>query len=206
MLSCKYKWQIKLFLLWTAVAISFCGCGFQAEKPAHRDLVQLRKDSRGRIIYRKFDQLIDNYNGSSLATITQYFDTLGRLVSEFGTDHPKYGKQYLYEIFYRDSIKVVNYFRWPYIDTSNLDFIPPSAFVEQKIQIDSATFLKTIIVTKVGIDKNVFVGKYFENFPSKRERDGYVPYLAYTFNMPLRNFIFDEATRLHLKEITIVGN
>lgn len=192
-------------LFWAAAIVLSAGCGFRSERPVHRDKIEVGTDAKGRVVYKKFDQLIDDYSGRGLATVTQYFDTTGRLLSEFGTDHPRLGKQYLYEIFYGDKMKVVNYFRWPRIDSSTLDVIPPAAFEEQKIYIDTASLLKLIRITKISSDHKTFVGRYFETFPAKSTST--VPVVrirSYVFKMPVRNFIFDDKTRLVLKDLTVL--
>ena len=200
------KYPVNAFgLFCTALLLLSAGCGFRAERPVHRDKVEVGTDAKGRIVYKKFDQLIDDYSGRGLASITQYFDTAGRLVSEFGTDHPRLGKQYLYEIFYGDKMRVVNYFRWPRIDSSRLDVIPPAAFEEQKIYIDTASLIKLIRITKISADGKTFTGRYFETFPA---RAGFAMSTArirsYTFKMPVRNFVFDDKTRLVLKDIMVL--
>lgn len=195
-----------LRLFYAPLIVLLAGCGFRSERPVHRDKVEVGTDAKGRLVYKKFDQLIDDYSGRGLATITQCFDTAGRLVSELGTDHPRLGKQYLYEIFYGDNLRVVNYFRWPRIDSSQLDLIPPAAFQEQKIYIDTASLLKLIRITKISADGKAFVGRYFETFPSRKATMGSTARIrSYTFRMPIRNFIFDDKTRLILKDLTVMN-
>ncbi len=193
-------------LLFSALIVVSSGCGFHNERPVHRDKTEVGTDAKGRIVYKKFEQLIDDYSGRSLATIIQQFGTAGRLVSEFGTDHPRLGKQYLYEIFYGDKMRVINYFRWPKIDSVEPRIISPTFFVEQNIVIDTASLAKQIIITKISSDSKTFAGRYLETFPSLKYtsiRD--MRYRSYTFRIPLQNFVFDDKTRLILKDAIIMN-
>jgi hypothetical protein len=192
------------FILMVTVFVTALCCGIRKELPNQIGKVEIRNDEKGRVIYRRFDQVIEHNHRRYVATITQEFDSAGRVTVEYGTDHPRLGKQYFLDVFYAADMKfrVVNYFRWAEEqDTASLNVLPLSAFVEQKIVIDTAGFLKTIIIKKLKNVKGSFIGLYTEEgpLPAPEFAGPSNYYHSYRFKLPLQDLRFDSEKRLVLK-------
>ena len=63
------------------MAISSC---VAYKKYSHQDIIEQRADSSGRIILKKYRQLISSPSHDKVATITQEYDAFGRVTKEYG--------------------------------------------------------------------------------------------------------------------------
>jgi hypothetical protein len=126
---------------------------------------------------------------------------------EHGTDHLRLGKQYVYDIIYANKFVISNYFRWQKVlDTSELNILPLSAFVEQKISwVDSSGLLKDISIRKMYTETDLFVGRYIETHRPVDTSNYYIHpitfYQSYLFKIPLQRIAFDESKRFMLRGI-----
>jgi hypothetical protein len=181
------------------------GCTTVKEVPVHKSKVLRQRDKKGQIRYQRFEQIVEDKERRYLITVGQKFDSLGRLIEEHGFYHHRLGGQYRFEITYAPQIRVINSYSWAQQDQS-VASNSLSAFKEQKIFIDTATYLKTVIIEKIKLDDKWFTGRYTESYPRAMDRyanDG-PGILSFLFKMPVVDFSFDSSNRIILKNRIVI--
>ena len=197
-----------LSLMITFLLAVIISCGFKRELSIRKGKVEQSNPNSSDSVFRKFDQVVEYRKKKYVVEIIQEFDSKFRVIKEYGFHHPWLGKQYLFQIFYFDSIRVINQYSWNNIDTPVIKENLLAAFTEQRILIDSSTFLKAITITKIKIDSVYFFGKYLESFPVSRSLYSSEPgtrVFSYTFKMFRQNLVFDDKNKLILKDILITA-
>lgn len=196
----RYKILATVFL--SCVMIS---CISVREVPVHKSKVVRQVDKKGQVRYQRFEQIIEDKKGRYLITVGQKFDSLGRLIEEHGFDHPRLGSQYRFEITYASQMRIINRYSWSHQDPTEANG-SLSAFIEQKIFIDTATYLKTIAIEKIRLDDKWFTGRYTESYPIALGRYAYEDpgILSFLFKMAVVDFSFDSSNRMILKNRIII--
>lgn len=149
-----------LLLLFPAACISY-------KKYQQQEVLSQKLDANGKLTAKTFRQWISHPAGDRLATITQEFDSLGRVRTEYGFNNPYYSSQkYLVEKLYRGSqVYVLNKYLWSKEDTtgdfSNYD----KQLYEEFIYPDSLNRHKSITISLWPKNADTLNGYFNETFP-----------------------------------------
>jgi hypothetical protein len=73
------------------------------KKYRQEEIIEEKRDPAGRLVFKKYCKLTSNPSHDKLATITEEYDSLGRVIKSYGFDHPFFNdKNYLVENVYHD--------------------------------------------------------------------------------------------------------
>lgn len=111
-------------ITYVATLFLFSAC-ITSKLHKQEDVICFRYDSNGKLTGKKFRQVVYAQGIAKLAIINREYDSSGRLISEYGFNHPKYGEKYMINMYYAGNRKTVeNWFRWPGTnhDSSFTDF------------------------------------------------------------------------------------
>lgn len=189
--------MLRITTIFSLLVITGC---IVSKKYQHQDIIEQQTDVKGRIKLKKYRQLISWPSGDGIATITQEYDSLGRVIKEYGYNNPSHpSKQYLIENIYKGSDRYIfNRFLWSEID-SNAFFTDYNKNLDiQWIFLDTATFKKEIIITILSKDSEKFIAKYKETSPISSNSwtsD------TYEFELQWTDLKFDTDRRLVLDKI-----
>src|SRR6188508_2074525 len=103
--------MLRITIIFSLFVVTGC---IVSKKYQHQDIIEQQTDVKGRIKLKKYRQLISWPSGDGIATITQEYDSLGRVIKEYGYNNPSYpSKQYLMENIYKGSDRYIfNRFLW----------------------------------------------------------------------------------------------
>jgi hypothetical protein len=186
--------------------IALTGC-VAYRKYEQQDILEQKRDSKGRLTLKKYRQWISNPSHNKLATITQEFDTLGRVIKEYGLDNPyTYDKNYLIEILYRGSyVYVRNKYIWKqstFADTAfKYDYSKFDGTLEmfsQNIYPDTSLSHKQIIISLSVKPQSLYYGQFTETFPDKN--NSWTSDL-FDFEIEAKDIRFDSSRKLILNSI-----
>ena len=113
--------MLKICLIITITIFASC---VAYKKYKRQEVIEQRTNSEGKIILKKYRQLIISPGEKKVATITQEYDSLGRVIKEYGFDNPNtYDKKYFIQRTYRGShIYLINKVIWETND-STFDYL-----------------------------------------------------------------------------------
>lgn len=154
------KSKYLLLVFFTTACVSY-------KKYNHHEILDQKLNHDGRVVTKTFRQWISHPAGDRLATMTQEYDSMGRVVKECGFNNPyHYNQKYLEERLYRgDQLYVVNRYLWPKENTTN-DFSGyDKQLNEEFIYPDSLNKKKSITITLWPINGDTLVGHVNETFP-----------------------------------------
>lgn len=168
----------------------------------HQDIIEEKSDENGRVIFKKYRQLISHPAHNKLATITQEYDTLGRVTKEYGFNNPYHqSTKYLTEIVYQGTkVLTRNTFLWDKADTSDNFKNYNERFFGQAIYPDSLRQNKVINISMVSKKNDLYLGYFSETFPNSRTS---ATVKSYNFELDLKNIRFDQDRKLILDNIKI---
>lgn len=132
-----------------------------------QEILNQKLDFDGRVVAKTFRQLISHPAGDRLATMTQEYDSIGRVVKEYGFNNPyHYNQKYLEERLYRgNQLYVLNKYLWPKGDTTN-DFSKyDKQLNEEFIYPDTLNKKKSITISLWPVKGDTLVGNFDETFP-----------------------------------------
>src|SRR5882724_9633555 len=88
-------------LFFVIVVASLIGC-VNYRRYQKKEIIEERTDAKGRLVLKKFKQLISSPSHDKITTITEEYYTIGRVIREYGIDNPYfYDQKYLTERIYR---------------------------------------------------------------------------------------------------------
>ena len=96
----------------------FCGC-LPSKMHLREDVLRYQYDGNGQLTATTFRKVVYFEGKSRLATITHEFDTNGRVVVEYGFNHPEHGDKYMLRYFAGNDQFVSNLFVWPKTQTDS---------------------------------------------------------------------------------------
>lgn len=191
--------MVRLFSI--LLLTTFLGCA-SSKQFSHQDIIKEKLDDSGKIILKKYTQLISHPAHNKLATITQEYDTFGRVTKEYGFNNPYFqSTKYLTEKIYQGTkVFIRNTFLWDNTDTSS-DFTNyDNRFFEQVIYPDSIKSNKVVTISLISKNKDFFTGYFSETFPTSPTT---ATVKSYNFELDLRNIRFDQNRKLVLNDIRV---
>ena len=170
------------------------------KKYQQQEIIREKKDDSGRLIMKKYRQLISWPSHDNVATITQEYDTLGRVVKEYGFNHPAfYDKKYLVEKVYQNSsLFLTNKFIWWKTDSTDNFSNYDNKLFEETIFPDSTNPAKKIFISMTEKVEGIFSGYFEETFPTSTNS---WTSNAFTFELHEKDISFDKQRRLVLDSI-----
>ena len=191
--------MVRLFSI--LILTAFLGCA-SSKQFSHQDIIQEKSDENGKLILKQYRQLISHPAHNKLATITQEYDSLGRVTKEYGFNNPYYqSTKYLTENIYQGTkVFIRNTFLWDIADTS-ADFSNyDERFFEQAIYPDSFKVNKVVTILMVSKNNDVYLGYFSETFPNSPTS---AIVKSYNFELDLKNIKFDQYRKLVLNDIRV---
>jgi hypothetical protein len=154
------KYNYLLLAFFTTACVSY-------KKYNQQEILNQKLDFDGRVVTKTFRQWISHPDGDRLATTTQEFDSVGRLVKEYGFNNPyHYNAKYLEERLYSGSqVYVLNKYLWPKGDTTNNFSNYDKQLHEEFIYPDSLNRKKSVTITLWPINGDTLVAHFEETFP-----------------------------------------
>jgi hypothetical protein len=191
--------MVRLFSI--LLLTTFIGCA-SSKQFSHQDIIEEKSDDSGRVILKKYRQLISHPAHNKLATITQEYDTFGRVTKEYGFNNPYYqSAKYLTENIYQGTkVFIRTTFLWDNTDTSSDFKNYDKRFFEQVIYPDSVNINKVVTILMTSKNKDIFTGYFSETFPTSPTT---ATVKSYTFELDLRNIRFDQNRKLVLDDIKV---
>ena len=137
------------------------------KKYSQQEILYQKLDHEGRVVTKTFRQWISHPAGDRLATMTQDYDSMGRVVKECGFNNPyHYNQKYLEERLYRgNQLFVLNKYLWPKADTTNDFSRYDKQLNEEFIYPDSLNKNKSITITLRPMNGDTLIGHFNETFP-----------------------------------------
>ena len=177
------------------------GCA-SSKQFSNQEIIEEKSDANGRLVFKKYRQLISHPAYNKLATITQEYDTLGRVIKEYGFNNPYHqSTKYLTEIVYQGTkVLTTNTFIWDKADTSDNFKNYNERFFRQTIYPDSLRQNKNINISMVSKINDIFLGYFSETFPNSPTS---ATVKSYNFQLHLKNIQFDQDRKLILDSIKI---
>lgn len=191
--------MIRLFAILFLTAILGCT---STKKLTHQDIIKEKVDASGKLILKQYRQLISHPAHNKLATITQEYDTFGRVIREYGFNNPYFqNTKYLTENIYQGTkVFIRNTFLWEKTDTSS-DFTDyDKRFFEQVIYPDSVNNNKVVTISMISKNQDTFSGYFSETFPTSPTK---ATVKSYYFELNLNNIGFDQNRKLILDDIRV---
>ncbi len=177
------------------------------KKYTRQEIIAQNINSQGKITSKKFRQWISSPGGDKLATMTQEFDTIGRVIKVYGFDNPyTYSKNYLVETIYQGTrVYLRNKFIWRQStlkDTAfKFDYNKFDSSLEmfsQNIYPDSTKKHKEISISLSTKENGIYYGQFEETFP-----DSQISWTTnlFSFELDQNKVAFDKNRKLILTEI-----
>jgi len=191
--------MVRLFSILLLTTILGCA---SSKEFSHLDIIEEKSDENGRVIFKKYRQLISHPAHNKLATITQEYDTLGRVIKEYGFNNPYYqSTKYLTETVYHGTkIFVRNKFLWDNTDTSSDFENYDKRFFAQSIRPDSVSENKVINISMVSRNYDIYFGFFSETFPTSPTS---ATIKSYNFELAIKSIRFDQNRKLILEDIRV---
>jgi hypothetical protein len=155
------KYNYLLLLFFTTACVSY-------KKYNQQEILNQKLDDDGRVVTKTFRHWISHPAGDRLATMTQEYDSIGRVIKECGFNNPfHYNQKYLEERLYRGrQVYVLNKYLWPKGDTTNDFSNYDKQLNEEFIYPDSLIRNKSITITLWPINADTLNGYFEETFPN----------------------------------------
>jgi hypothetical protein len=189
--------MLKIFLI--IILATFASC-VAYKKYGRQDVIEQRNDSEGKIVLKKYRQLISSPGEDRIATITQEYDSLGRVIKEYGFDNPNfYNSKYLVEKVYRGTKEyVVNQFVWQKNDTAQNFNKHNIMMLEEFIFPEGTDSHKQIFISLFSKEGNIYFGQFDETSPISSNSWAHK---SYGFELNKRNLSFDNDKKLILDSV-----
>jgi hypothetical protein len=189
------------------ILIIFIGC-VAYKKYSRQDILEQKFDTNGRLVFKKYRQLMSNPSGDKLATIKDEFDTLGRIIKSSGFDDPyTYNKKFFIQKTYIGThLYLINKIIWNKNDSlmgltdfeSRL-FNDDVYLFEENIYPDSSSRLKKIRISLSPEGNAIYYGQYEETFPDSQHS---LTTKYYDFTINETNIRFSKDSKLVLDSIS----
>lgn len=148
--------------------MSFITACASYKKYNQQEILNQELNRDGKIVTKTFRKWISHPAGDRLATITQEYDSIGRVIKECGYNNPYHRNQkYLVERLYQGSqVYVLNKYLWPTEDTTNDFSNHDKRLNEEFIYPDSLNKNKSITITLWSVNADTLNGRFEETFPN----------------------------------------
>lgn len=153
--------------------VLLAGCA-SSEKFSRQEIIEQKTDDRGHIISKTYRQWISHPAHDKRATITEIYDTAGRVIREYGFDNPYYySRNYLVEnIYLGNHIYIRNEFIGNKTAGKNPSFIYHTNTLDSSVEMfrqniypDSTRKNKEISISLSLKEKSLYSGLFTETFP-----------------------------------------
>ena len=196
--------MFKNFIIFFLFTITSC---VAYKKYKRQEIIEQNINSQGKVTSKKFRQWISNPAGDRLATLTQEFDTFGRVIKEYGFDNPYTDKKnYFVETFYQGThIYLQNKYIWrqstlkdPAFKFNYNTFDSSLEMFSQNIYPDSTKKHKEIRISLYAKGNGIYYGQFEETFPNTEA--SWTSNL-FSFEIDEKKIAFDANRKLILTEI-----
>ncbi len=202
-------WPIKSFFVANRIFIFLvllAGCT-SSKKFNRQEIIEQKTDAQGRIISKTYRQWISHPAHDKLATITQIYDTAGRVIKEYGFNNPyTYDNNYLLETIYNGNrVYISNEFVWNKTTLKDPSFIYNTNGIDSSIEMfrqnifpDSTQMNKEITISLSAKGNSLYEGHFIESVPLTTTA---VTGKMYSFEVRRENISFDSERKLILVNI-----